>query len=152
VQESCLQIARLAYGRRATPLPVRPNLVLLPKQRTGEGSTSSPAKIEKEFGGQGVPNGHIQHSFVVGIDRVFRGPSCVLGLLDVVHLHDVDDDGTLSAFNQERLFVGTAFVNESYQSFLTSRTIDFGKPLPEFVGSSRIHAAYSNSEHEKSIA
>ena len=70
----------------------------------------------------------------------------------MIHLHDVDDDGTLSAFNQIRLFVGTSFVDESCQSLYTPGTIDFGKPLPEFLGSSSIDTSNSNSKHEQILA
>jgi hypothetical protein len=57
----------------------------------------------------------------------------------------------MGAFDQEHLFVGTAFLDESRQSLLAPGSVDFGKPLSEFVGSARIHIADSYSEHRQSL-
>lgn len=76
---------------------------------------------------------------------------CILGHHLVFHLHDVNDNGSIGAFDKKGLFVGTTFIDESRQCFFTPGTIDFGKPLSELVGSPGIDTTNSDSEQGSSL-
>jgi hypothetical protein len=77
---------------------------------------------------------------MVGFDWVRRGLDGLARSLDVLDLHDVEQHGALSIFDEVGLFVSAALVGQSGQGLGPPRTVDCGQPLTQLVAVFAVHA------------